>query len=122
MADPALPRWRSALSTAIPFVVVGALWEIVARSGAFPRRLFPPLEDVAETLARLTASGILPHHAFETVARLLGGFGVAAVLGVALGILMGRSRRAEDLLLPLVSVGAPVPPVTPIMLPKALAW
>ena len=43
-------------STIVPFVVVGALWELVARSGAFPRRLFPPLEEVAATFVRLTAA------------------------------------------------------------------
>jgi len=58
---------------------------------------------------RLTASGILPRHAIETMLRLLAGFGLAAVFGVAIGIMMGRSRRAEDYLLPLVSIGAPVP-------------
>ena len=58
---------------------------------------------------RLTAEGILPRHAVETVYRLLAGFFFAAVAGVALGIVMGRSKRAEDLLLPLVSIGAPIP-------------
>jgi len=89
--------------------VVGAIWEIVAHSGAFPPRLFPTLEEVAATLVRLTAAGILPHHAAETLYRLAAGFAVAALAGVAIGIAMGRSRRAEDLLLPLVSIGAPIP-------------
>lgn len=89
--------------------MVGAIWELVAHSGAFPPRLFPPLEEVAGTLVRLTAAGILPHHAVETLYRLAAGFAVAALAGVAIGIAMGRSRRAEDLLLPLVSIGAPVP-------------
>lgn len=102
-------RWRAVARTAFPFVVVGGLWEVVARSGIFPRRLFPPLEEVADTFLRLTAAGILPHHAFETVVRLMAGFGMAAVVGVALGIIMGRSRRAEDIFLPLVSIGAPIP-------------
>ena len=96
-------------STIVPFVVVGALWEFVARSGAFPRRLFPPLEEVAATFVRLTAAGILPQHAAETLLRLAAGFAVAATAGVLLGIAMGRYRRAEDLLLPLVSIGAPIP-------------
>jgi NitT/TauT family transport system permease protein len=89
--------------------VVGAIWEIVAWSGAFPPRLFPSLETVAATLWRLTAEGILPHHAAETLVRLAAGFAIAALAGVAIGIAMGRSRRAEDLLLPLVSIGAPIP-------------
>jgi len=89
--------------------VVGAIWEIVAWSGAFPPRLFPSLETVAATLWRLTIEGILPHHAGETLVRLAAGFAVAALAGIAIGIAMGRSRRAEDLLLPLVSIGAPIP-------------
>ncbi len=100
---------RSVLRGALPFIVVGALWEAVARSGAFPERLFPTLEQVAATFVRLTASGILPHHAALTLYRLASGFAVAAVAGVALGIAMGRSRRAEAFLLPLVSIGAPIP-------------
>ena len=89
--------------------MVGAIWEIVAWSGAFPRRLFPSLETVAATLWRLTIEGILPHHAAETLVRLAAGFAIAALAGIAIGIAMGRSRRAEDLLLPLVSIGAPIP-------------
>lgn len=88
---------------------MGAIWEIVAWSGAFPPRLFPSLETVAATLWRLTIEGILPHHAAETLVRLAAGFAIAALAGVAIGIAMGRSRRAEGLLLPLVSIGAPIP-------------
>ncbi|MGE5151221.1 MAG: ABC transporter permease [Rhodospirillaceae bacterium] len=97
------------LRGALPFVVVGALWEAIAHSGAFPARLFPSLEQVATTFARLTAQGILPHHAALTLYRLAAGFAIAALAGVALGLVMGRSRRVEAFLLPLVSIGAPIP-------------
>jgi len=102
-------RWQAAARTALPFLVVGVLWEITAHLGQFPPRLFPPLEDVAAALVRLTVAGILPRHAAETLLRLLVGFGLAAIVGVGLGIVMGRSRLAEDVLLPLVSIGAPIP-------------
>jgi NitT/TauT family transport system permease protein len=92
-----------------PFIVVGGIWEIVAHLGIFPERLFPPLEDVVVSFVQLTASGILPRHAFETVLRLLAGFALAGVVGVAIGIAMGRSRWAEDVFLPLVSIAAPIP-------------
>lgn len=92
-----------------PFVVVGGLWETAAHAGLFPPRLFPSLEAVAAVLLRLTANGILPHHAAATLLRLTAGFLLAAVVGVAIGVLMGRSRRAEDIFLPLVSIGAPIP-------------
>jgi NitT/TauT family transport system permease protein len=64
---------------------------------------------VAAAFVRLTASGVLPHHVADTLLRLAAGFALAAAAGVSLGIVMGRSRRAEDICLPLVSIGAPIP-------------
>lgn len=102
-------RWRNVLRNAFPFIVVGGLWEAIAHLGYFPPRLFPPLEAVASTFVRLTANGTLPHHALDTLLRLTAGFVLAAVIGVGIGILMGRSRRAEDFMLPVISIGAPIP-------------
>jgi NitT/TauT family transport system permease protein len=114
------PVWRIVARTAFPFIVVGAVWETVARLGVFPPRLFPSLEVVASAFIRLTANGILPHHALDTVIRLLAGFGLAAAAGMAIGIAMGRSRRAEDVFLPLVSIGAPIPGIA--YAPLFLLW
>jgi NitT/TauT family transport system permease protein len=109
----AAPAWRERLRmivrNAFPFIVVGAIWEAIAWAGVFPARLFPSLEDVARTFIELTLNGILPSHATQTLLRLFSGFAVAGVLGIGIGILMGRSRRAEDLLLPIVSIVAPIP-------------
>ena len=102
-------RLRLIARNVFPFFVVGAIWEIIARAGVFPQRLFPTLEEVAASFVRLTIAGILPHHAIETVIRLLAGFTLAALIGVTVGVLMGRSRRAEDICLPLVSICAPIP-------------
>jgi NitT/TauT family transport system permease protein len=113
-------RWRAATRTALPFLLVGALWEITAHLGLFPPRLFPALEDVASALVRLTLAGILPRHAAETLLRLLAGFCLAAGAGVGLGIAMGRSRWVEDVVLPLVSIGAPIPGVA--YAPLFLLW
>jgi NitT/TauT family transport system permease protein len=113
-------RWRVAARTAFPFLVVAVAWEVTARLGVFPPKLFPSLVDVGAAFWRLTLNGILPHHALDTVLRLLGGFALAAVVGVAIGILMGRSRRAEDVCLPLVSIMAPIPGIA--WAPLFLLW
>ncbi len=113
-------HWRAIARTAFPFVVAGGAWEIVAHLGIFPPRLFPTLEDVAATFAHLTVTGILPHHVLDTLVRLIAGFALAAVAGIALGIAMGRSRLAEDLALPLVSIGAPIPGIA--YAPLFLLW
>src|SRR5262249_54869143 len=101
--------WYVFARTAFPFVVVGVIWEVVARLNIFPPRLFPSLEVIASAFVRLTANGILPHHALDTCVRLRAGFALSAIVGAAMGLAMGRCRRAEDILLTLVSIGAPIP-------------
>jgi NitT/TauT family transport system permease protein len=103
------PRWRAIWRNAFPFLIVGAIWETVARANVFPPRLFPSLEAIAAAFWRLTINGILPHHALDTLLRLGAGFALAAIAGTIIGLLMGRLRLAEDCLLPLVSIGAPIP-------------
>lgn len=90
-------------------MVVATLWQGFALYGPFPPKLFPTVDKIVSAFVRLMASGVLPVHAASTLLRLTAGFLMGAVLGVALGLAMGRSRRAEDLLLPLVSVGNPIP-------------
>jgi NitT/TauT family transport system permease protein len=119
-AAPEETRWQVFARNAFPFLVVFAIWEIVARAGVFPPRLFPSLVEVATAFVELTANGILLHHALDTVLRLLGGAALASVVGVGLGILMGRSRRTEDIVLPLVSVMAPIPGIA--WAPLFLLW
>jgi NitT/TauT family transport system permease protein len=119
-AAPGESRWRVVARNAFPFLVVFAIWELTARLEVFPPRLFPSLLTVAEAFVSLTVQGILLHHALDTIVRLLGGFALAGTVGVALGILMGRSRRFEDIVLPLVSVLAPIPGIA--WAPLFLLW
>ena len=72
------PFWR-AWRNVFPFIVVGGLWEAVAHLGVFPVQFFPPLESIAAAFARLTASGVLPHHAFDTLIRLIVGAGPSSL-------------------------------------------
>ena len=102
-------RLRPIARNVFPFVVVGGIWEIIAWTNIFPRRLFPTLEEVASSFVQLTISGILPHHTIDTLIRLFSGFALAGIFGITIGVLMARSRRAEDIFLPLVSICAPIP-------------
>jgi NitT/TauT family transport system permease protein len=89
--------------------VAATLWQAFAWWGPFPPKLFPGVDKIVSAFVRLIVTGILPVHAFWTLVRLVIGFGLGAALGVAVGMAMGRSRWAEDLLLPIVSVGNPIP-------------
>ena len=89
--------------------MVALVWQSVAMLGLMPPKLFPGVARIVATFVRLTVDGVLPMHVLATLARLAVGFGLGGVVGVTLGLVMGRSRWAEDVLLPLVSVGSPIP-------------
>src|SRR5437588_8951394 len=92
-----------------PFMVVAILWEAFARLGPFPPKLFPGVETIFSTFVRLLGNGILLIHASSTLLRLILAFLLSTLVGVSLGIIIGRYRWAEDFLLPLVSIGNPIP-------------
>lgn len=109
MVSRQVDRVRAAGEVLLPFAATAAAWELFARLGPFPPKLFPGLLTVAQTFADLAGSGILLRHAQGTILRLILGFALAAILGVAVGVAMGRTRWAEDFFLPLVSIGSPIP-------------
>jgi NitT/TauT family transport system permease protein len=94
---------------AIPFIIVGILWQAFSLLGPFPQKLFPHVETIVATFIRLIGNGILLIHASSTLLRLIVAFVLAGFIGVGLGIIMGRYRWAEDFCLPLVSIGNPIP-------------
>jgi NitT/TauT family transport system permease protein len=102
-------RWRELATGSLLFVLVGLAWTVIAHSGLFPAKLFPTLGTVAQALLRLVADGTLAAAIGATLLRLLCGFMLAGVVGVAIGLLMGRYAWIEDTLLPIVSFMYPIP-------------
>jgi len=84
-------------------------WEIAARSGWWSPLLFPSLASIANEFVGLVAGAGGLHEAWVSLYRALGGFALAAVVGVFIGILMGRSELAAALLDPVFSGTYAVP-------------
>jgi ABC-type nitrate/sulfonate/bicarbonate transport system permease component len=96
----------------LPFVFVGAVlvaWEAAARSGLWSKILFPSLGNIAQELLLFFTRSASLMEAWTSLYRALGGFAAAAVLGIFLGILMGRSKTIAGLLDPLFSGTYAVP-------------
>jgi NitT/TauT family transport system permease protein len=84
-----------------------ALWWLLA--AVMPSNLLPDPWVSATTLVKNFAQGdVLPHLAI-TLARVVGGLGLAMAIGVPVGILMGMNERAEKVLDIWVMVGLTVP-------------
>lgn len=93
-----------------PIFILLAAWEIAARLQVVDPMFMPPFSRVIATIYReLFISGELLMHMGYSLARAGTGFGMAAVVGISLGVLMGRSRAVESFVDPLISVIFPTP-------------
>jgi ABC-type nitrate/sulfonate/bicarbonate transport system permease component len=108
-------RWGALLA-------LGVAWEIASRLAGSP--FFPPISRVLERFVELWLSGpptslfLTERVATEIVpslTRMLGGWSIAVVLGVLLGVAIGRSRTLGDFVEPIVHFVRAIPP--PALIP-----
>jgi NitT/TauT family transport system permease protein len=104
-----LPKLRHLILSLTTFIVAAGLWELAVASGRFPPALLPDLSTVAEKFVSLIISGVLVWSALGTLFRLVLGFMIGSIAGVGIGLLMGRYKYVEDFLMPVVSIGYPIP-------------
>jgi NitT/TauT family transport system permease protein len=104
---------RAIVGTVVSFGLAAAAWEAFARSGMLPSAITPPLVDISQAVWAMVINGTLFAHIGYTLFRILVGLTLAAVVGVPIGMLMGRFGFVERFMMPLVSVLSPIP---------SLAW
>jgi NitT/TauT family transport system permease protein len=100
----------------VSLLLWAAAWEIVGRAGI--TILLPPL---SSALVRLVE--IVPTETFQTALRItlqayVLGVGISILIGVPLGIIMGRSALVDKLILPWVNlfVSAPLTALVPVIM------
>jgi ABC-type nitrate/sulfonate/bicarbonate transport system permease component len=108
-------RWGALLG-------LGVVWEIVATLAKSP--FFPPITRILDRFVQLWFSGP-PTSLFLTervgtdlapsLMRLFGGWGLGVVLGILLGVAIGRSRVFGDFVEPIIHFARAIPP--PALLP-----
>jgi NitT/TauT family transport system permease protein len=92
-----------------PVLVVAVAWQLFAMSDIVPRVLTPTLGDIAGAILRLENQGTLWAHVGSTLARMFGGFAIAAVVGSALGMAMAYWKWLERFFAPILSLLMPIP-------------
>src|SRR5262245_31456755 len=95
----------------VPIALIVGLWELLASPGVGPPSLLPAPGGVVARLVEQLGSPTYLGHAATTLFRLFAGFGIAVVIGVALGMAAMGWRAAEAGVMPLVRVLAPVPKI-----------
>ena len=112
LAERTLPA-----AVVVAFIVA---WEALVRMRGIAPIYLPAPSAIAVYLWRMIADGSLPVHLGITLARVLGGFAIAAVAGVGLGVLMGMSRLVARIADPWIAALYPLPKIS--LIPLLIIW
>jgi NitT/TauT family transport system permease protein len=111
----------------IPIIAFVALWQVLTAHNVVAwlrfNRMPAPMSVVHALGARISSGGYYDD-LLASVQRILFGFGLAAVVGIALGILVGRSQTARMTLRPFIEIVRPIPaialvPLTILLFPSS---
>jgi NitT/TauT family transport system permease protein len=96
--SPGILRWIASFAIAI------ALWELSARLFVANNLFFAPLSAVALRAAELWSTGELQTHIWVSFVEFAGGFALAVVVGILLGIVLAESTLVRGLVDPWISM------------------
>lgn len=119
-------EWRTAmLLRAASIALFFAIWYAVALLNAHVVKVFNPLllpapHTVLLAGIEMVRSGELQRDILASLSRVVQGFFLAAIIGVAVGTAVGRSRRLEYLVEPTIELLRPIPPLA--FLPMMVLW
>lgn len=95
-------------------------WELVVRWMQVPQFILPAPLTIAQRVAQDFLSGLIFPHFLQTLVEVLGGFLLAAVIGIGLGTLVALVRIVERLVYPFVLALQTVPKVA--VAPLFIIW
>ena len=119
-------EWRTAaVLRAASIVLFFAIWYAAALLNAHILKIFNPIllpapHTVLLAGIELMRTGELERDIIASLSRVVQGFVLAAIVGVAVGTLVGRSRRLEYLVEPTLELLRPIPPLA--FLPMMVLW
>ena len=116
--------WRSPPNKLLSIVVVILGWQAIglvnSRMHFYNPRLFPAPADIIQAAWALGQSGVLWIDILVSTWRVLEGVLLAAPVGIALGMAVGRIRWFEDSVEPIIELLRPIPPLA--LLPMIILW
>jgi NitT/TauT family transport system permease protein len=120
---PGSPRVMHALEAALPplsIVAFLAIWEAVVRLRGIQPIFLPAPSVIAIYLWRMIADGSMEYHLGVTLLRIIAGFVIAAVTGIALGLAMGMSRIVARIADTWIAALYPLPKIS--LIPLLIIW
>ena len=102
------------------FAAIVAVWLIAGARDALNPVIMPTVPRITETFWNLLTRGGLLKHCWISLARVLQGYLLAALLGIVLGIFIGLSRHLERVTALVIQIIKPIPPIA--WIPLVILW
>lgn len=102
------------------FVALLGVWQAIVGLGIWPSYIFPSPIEVLQTLARGFQNGTFIIGIATSMQRLLVGFAISAIIGLGLGLALGRIKVLDETVGSLVLGLQALPSIC--WLPLALLW
>ena len=111
---------RSLALGTLSVLVLLAAWYVVTAAGYISPIFLPSPQQVVRQARRSLTDGSLFWHVVTSGRRVLGGFVLAVIVAVPLGITLGTSRTAKALFDPILSIIRPLPSLS--WIPLTILW
>jgi NitT/TauT family transport system permease protein len=105
---------------ALSIVIFVLAWELVVRWRGIAPIFLPAPTSIAIQMWQMIAAGTMEFHLGVTLLRIFAGFFVAAVTGIALGLLMGMSRIVSRIADIWIAALYPLPKIS--LIPLLIIW
>lgn len=106
---------RTLLLSSLTVLLLFCAWVVVTETGIANPLFLPKPEAVARAFVEVSTEGYqgstLLEHLGASLYRILVAFGLACLIGIPLGVLMGTSETARALLSPMIEFYRPLPPL-----------
>lgn len=107
----AAPGLRQSTTVVFSLLAGAVIWQGAASAGWLPRELFSSPLDAIASLWDLLRSGAWAEHVLATLGRVLSGFTLGLVSGVAIGWMVARSTRCANWIDPWLAALHPLPKI-----------
>ncbi len=113
-------RWLRSAVRFLPVVIALALWEAVVDLDLVDREFLPSFTDTVAALWHMVRTGEIGINLWVSLYRALGGLAIGSLLGIAIGLSMATSERADGFFGPLVATTYSLPKAA--LVPLFILW
>ena len=110
------PNWVSIVS----ILCLLAIWELICQSGVVSSLFLPAPTSIISALLQMIADGEIGISLAASLYRILAGFFIGSLVGLAVGLVTGTSAMMDKIGTPIVNAIYPIPKIA--LLPLFILW